>query len=98
MRLSRGSSARSWRRNLRSVHSPRLISSNHWEIFTAFETRMRRRWLDRTLWSHYKPALSLNLLRGGAQVAQLVEHATENRSVGGSIPPLGTISTSAPPK
>lgn len=28
-----------------------------------------------------------------AQVAQLVEHATENRSVGGSIPPLGTKST-----
>ena len=28
--------------------------------------------------------------RDGAQVAQLVEHATENRSVGGSIPPLGT--------
>jgi hypothetical protein len=27
---------------------------------------------------------------GSAQVAQLVEHATENRSVGGSIPPLGT--------
>ena len=26
-----------------------------------------------------------------AQVAQLVEHATENRSVGGSTPPLGTI-------
>ncbi len=26
-----------------------------------------------------------------AQVAQLVEHATENRSVGGSIPSLGTI-------
>lgn len=26
-----------------------------------------------------------------AQVAQLVEHATENRSVGGSIPPLGTF-------
>ena len=33
---------------------------------------------------------SLDLIRGGAQVAQLVEHATENRSVGGSIPPLGT--------
>src|SRR3981081_1365332 len=30
---------------------------------------------------------------GSAQVAQLVEHATENRSVGGSIPPLGTISS-----
>src|SRR3954469_13909902 len=29
-----------------------------------------------------------------AQVAQLVEHATENRSVGGSIPPLGTTSCS----
>ncbi len=29
-----------------------------------------------------------------AQVAQLVEHATENRSVGGSIPPLGTITPS----
>jgi hypothetical protein len=27
-----------------------------------------------------------------AQIAQLVEHATENRSVGGSIPLLGTIS------
>ncbi len=27
----------------------------------------------------------------GAQVAQLVEHATENRSVTGSIPVLGTI-------
>ena len=29
---------------------------------------------------------------GNAQVAQLVEHATENRGVGGSIPPLGTTS------
>ena len=26
-----------------------------------------------------------------AQVAQLVEQATENRCVGGSIPPLGTM-------
>ncbi len=26
-----------------------------------------------------------------AQVAQLVEQATENRCVGGSIPPLGTF-------
>ena len=32
------------------------------------------------------------LSRGaGAQVAQLVEHVTENHGVGGSIPPLGTI-------
>ena len=28
----------------------------------------------------------------GAQVAQLVEHVTENHGVGGSIPPLGTKS------
>src|SRR5258707_15189558 len=27
----------------------------------------------------------------GAQVAQLVEHVTENHGVGGSTPPLGTI-------
>jgi hypothetical protein len=27
----------------------------------------------------------------GAQVAQLVEHCTENAGVGGSIPPLGTM-------
>jgi hypothetical protein len=31
-----------------------------------------------------------------AQVAQLVEHATENRSVGGSIPPLGTTALTYP--
>ena len=42
------------------------------------------------------PGLTINrrsrpLRRDTAQVAQLVEHATENRSVGGSIPPLGTI-------
>src|SRR3954471_412895 len=29
--------------------------------------------------------------RRNAQVAQLVEHVTENHGVGGSIPPLGTI-------
>ena len=48
----------------------------------------------------YKPRTSPKRLAGAypspprfgasAQVAQLVEHATENRSVGGSIPPLGT--------
>ena len=41
--------------------------------------------LDRPKPGLYKPPPALN-----AQVAQLVEHATENRSVGGSIPPLGT--------
>jgi hypothetical protein len=33
-----------------------------------------------------------------AQVAQLVEHCTENAGVGGSIPPLGTIRNSHPAK
>jgi hypothetical protein len=47
--------------------------------------------VDRTGAPDYKPALP-PLAPGPAQVAQLVEHATENRSVGGSIPPLGTIS------
>ena len=46
--------------------------------------------LDKPQPPPYKPP-SATLRRPGAQVAQLVEHATENRSVGGSIPPLGTI-------
>ena len=54
-------------------------------------------WVDRQPPAHYKPParwalpFSLAPLFEHAQVAQLVEHATENRSVGGSIPPLGTI-------
>jgi hypothetical protein len=49
--------------------------------------------VDRQLSAHYKPPArwALAPLVEHAQVAQLVEHATENRSVGGSIPPLGTI-------
>ncbi len=34
--------------------------------------------------------------RSRAQVAQLVEHVTENHGVGGSIPPLGTIFPASP--
>jgi hypothetical protein len=34
--------------------------------------------------------------RPGAQVAQLVEHVTENHGVGGSIPPLGTTNLLRP--
>jgi hypothetical protein len=45
--------------------------------------------VDRAARPDYKPALPTPA-PGPAQVAQLVEHATENRSVGGSIPPLGT--------
>src|SRR3954452_20850262 len=46
--------------------------------------------VDRTSGPDYKPPLPAPVRTGSAQVAQLVEHATENRSVGGSIPPLGT--------
>jgi hypothetical protein len=49
--------------------------------------------LDSAPHSTYKVAACVELreLPRYAQVAQLVEHATENRSVGGSIPPLGTM-------
>ncbi len=46
--------------------------------------------LDSTVPTHYNARL-FSVFSQNAQVAQLVEHATENRSVGGSIPPLGTI-------
>ena len=49
--------------------------------------------LDKAAAGAYKPHRPRPERRAGAQVAQLVEHATENRSVGGSIPPLGTIHT-----
>jgi hypothetical protein len=47
--------------------------------------------------SEYRSPISpVTLLNsGGAQVAQLVEHVTENHGVGGSIPPLGTKYISA---
>jgi hypothetical protein len=53
--------------------------------------------VDRAVLPDYKPPLphAASLAHGNAQVAQLVEHATENRSVGGSIPPLGTMTPSA---
>src|SRR5688500_604150 len=61
------------------------------------DTRARRRTrrlggvLDRAKPSLYNPRLATRRLwRDGAQVAQLVEHVTENHGVGGSIPPLGT--------
>ena len=46
--------------------------------------------LDKTFRATYKPPTVAPSSKRNAQVAQLVEHATENRSVGGSIPPLGT--------
>ncbi len=59
--------------------------------------------MDTAARPHYKPPARRSLgvppwfpwTSQHAQVAQLVEHATENRSVGGSIPPLGTIRASA---
>ena len=47
--------------------------------------------LDKAEAGAYKPQSAASRGAPAAQVAQLVEHATENRSVGGSIPPLGTI-------
>jgi hypothetical protein len=56
------------------------LSSELWLAATAAGQSERR--------SSITPGTSLN--SGGAQVAQLVEHVTENHGVGGSIPPLGT--------
>src|SRR5579864_7798338 len=51
-------------------------------------------WTERARLTINRRSLKLRRwLHGNAQVAQLVEHATENRSVGGSIPPLGTITS-----
>ena len=55
---------------------------------TPERAALRTRWTSRAALL-YNPA-SAGTRAGSAQVAQLVEHATENRSVGGSIPPLGT--------
>jgi hypothetical protein len=51
------------------------------------QTRLDGRLIRWRAWAKHPPPT----LPHRAQVAQLVEHATENRSVGGSIPPLGTI-------
>ena len=55
--------------------------------------RSYRSCLDTPAASDYNRNLSTRLAPSevGAQVAQLVEHVTENHGVGGSIPPLGTI-------
>ena len=51
----------------------------------------RERWTCGARSDYTRPPRRARLRRASdAQVAQLVEHATENRSVGGSIPPLGT--------
>ena len=60
------------------------------EAGSARRSRRRSR-VDRRVRPLYKPPARCGFSAlGYAQVAQLVEHATENRSVGGSIPPLGT--------
>ena len=46
---------------------------------------------DSSLYNAPRFAERSALGRPGAQVAQLVEHVTENHGVGGSIPPLGTM-------
>jgi hypothetical protein len=53
-------------------------------VFSSFWTAQNR--------ASITPARPLVTRTGAnAQVAQLVEHVTENHGVGGSIPPLGTI-------
>jgi hypothetical protein len=52
-------------------------------------TKKVNRALDSMAEPDYTPPTTRHC-RLAAQVAQLVEHATENRSVGGSIPSLGT--------
>jgi hypothetical protein len=52
-------------------------------------------WTGQIVLTINRRSLKSLLAEGNAQVAQLVEHATENRSVGGSIPPLGTMTPSA---
>ena len=49
----------------------------------------RERWTRRAADAYSRRAAPPRRLN--AQVAQLVEHVTENHGVGGSIPPLGTI-------
>jgi hypothetical protein len=56
-------------------------------FFMPFTPTAARQWERRSFITPAAPELTRS---GYAQVAQLVEHATENRSVGGSIPPLGT--------
>ena len=70
------------------------ISHARADVHRSPRRALGRNALDKPQPPPYKPP-SAALMRFGAQVAQLVEHATENRSVGGSIPPLGTI---APPR
>ena len=66
-----------------------------------FRTVMCGRTLRQLVWTagnraFITPRALPPAVRGsGAQVAQLVEHCTENAGVGGSIPPLGTT-TNAP--
>ena len=62
------------------------------EIAQAFLTRV----LDSRGSGNYNHGARAGRVFSGrpasAQVAQLVEHCTENAGVGGSIPPLGTTS------
>src|SRR5262249_55029459 len=81
---------RSRTKKTRMEHRPQSAAMRHPER----ELRARRAVLDSRESSLYNPrAPSSAVPRGrGAQVAQLVEHCTENAGVGGSIPPLGTTS------
>jgi hypothetical protein len=65
----------------------------------AYRDRMRRRHLALVWTGRSRAFITPRAFRGAtahAQVAQLVEHCTENAGVGGSIPPLGTIDLTFP--
>ena len=53
-----------------------------------FNHAQRQATTERMLYSAFLPVLANT---SSAEVAQLVEHVTENHGVGGSIPSLGTI-------
>ena len=101
---------RSWRAGLHCSHARRGKSAMLAVVFALWRAQLK--------FSHRQDRLSAGQPAPGplyrlapteaqrasrdAQVAQLVEHATENRSVAGSIPALGTIHPSKrlhrPPK
>src|SRR5262249_9643464 len=56
----------------------------------AATSRSHRGWTVQSLLSITRRFRRTFARPAGAQVAQLVEHVTENHGVGGSIPPLGT--------
>ena len=74
-----------------SITAPHAVAAKaHQALAGSSETASSRRLWDLPCILRQPSPRSAPSPARDAQVAQLVEHATENRSVGGSIPPLGT--------